>query len=362
MLSEAPDTGIALFEAFPRLRESLPHLPLGSWPTPVTSARHFAAARGLRALYIKREDLSHPDCGGNKVRGLEFLLADARRRGAAGIVTLGAAGSHHIAKTAWHAGRKGIRTIALVLHQPPADYAKWNLLAGAAAGVCYRPVNVATLPLKLAWEMYRPSTWRHGNRPMFISPGGSSPLAALGHVSAALELKGQIEAGALPEPDYLYVALGSLGTAAGLFVGCGLAGLRTRLVGVVASYRWYCTARRWARFARRILRLLRTHDASVPAMALEPRELAVVTTALGRGYAQVVPEAAALAEDLHVHEPITADATYMSKALLGAMQHIEAHRLHERIHLLWHTYAPSPVPGEISSLYRRLPPALYRYL
>ncbi|MCH7812762.1 MAG: pyridoxal-phosphate dependent enzyme, partial [Planctomycetes bacterium] len=111
MLDDPAKRGLPLFQAYPRLGEAVPWLALGDWPTPVTEARHFAAAKGLKAFYIKREDLSHPECGGNKVRGLEFILAEARRRGAGTILTLGAAGSHHVSRTAWHARRLGLGTV-----------------------------------------------------------------------------------------------------------------------------------------------------------------------------------------------------------------------------------------------------------
>lgn len=56
-------------------------------------------------------------------------------------------------------------------------------------------------------------------------PGGSSALGTLGFVNAAFELKGQIKSGAMPEPDHIFVACGSMGTAAGLLIGCTLTGL-----------------------------------------------------------------------------------------------------------------------------------------
>ncbi|HVP12064.1 MAG TPA: pyridoxal-phosphate dependent enzyme [Phycisphaerae bacterium] len=354
-------SALPLFEAFPCLAQSVPWTPIGHWPTPVTDARHFAEQHGLKALYVKREDLSHPQCAGNKIRGLEFILADAGRRQAETLLTFGVVGSHHICRTAWHARQHQIDTIAVVIDQPPAEYVTRNLAAVLASGTTLIPANRATLLPKLAAQFAR--AWiRHRRRPYVVPPGGTSPLSCLGHVNAALELKRQIEAGQLAEPDYLYVALGSLGTAAGLLTGCKLAGLKTRLVGIVASYRWYCTAARWARLARRIHRLMRRLDPAVPALSIERPELSVVTTALGDGHARPTAESLRLSESFRTAENLELDGTYTAKALHGALQFIEGLGAHDSVHLFWHTCHSMPKPAANDVSPSALPPVLRHYL
>ncbi|HKQ49743.1 MAG TPA: pyridoxal-phosphate dependent enzyme [Phycisphaerae bacterium] len=334
-------------ERFPRLAERVPWTAIGQWPTPVYEAKKFASRHGLKALYVKREDLSHPVMAGNKVRGLEFLLGEARRRGARTIVTFSAEGSHHICKTAWHARQLGIDTVAVVVPQAEAPYVRENVRVAESVGARYVGANYATVVPKVIAELLSRRNRREGRRPYYVPPGGTSPLACLGHVGAALELKRQVEAGELPEPDYLYVALGSLGTAAGLAVGLKLAGLRTQLVGVVVSYRWYCTRGRWARMARRVNRLMRRMDESVPRVAIRAAELRTVGTALGAGYARATPEATALAAEFGDLEGIALDQTYTAKALHGAMQFIARGGWEERVHLFWHTYQGWKAGGEL---------------
>ncbi|MBN2561891.1 MAG: pyridoxal-phosphate dependent enzyme [Phycisphaerae bacterium] len=350
-----------LFEAYPRLGERVPWLSIGSWPTPVTDARHFAETQGLKALFIKREDLAHPQCAGNKMRGLEFVLADAKRRGASRIVTVGAAGSHHVKCTAWHARRLGIDTVALVVRQPPAEYVRRNLLIGIDAGVKYVPASYVTLPPKFVVQFLKSGDWRRGRRPFYLAGGGTSSLSCLGHVSAALELKQQIDAGILPEPDYLYVAMGSMGTAAGLAVGCQLAGLKTRLVGVVVAFRWYCTTAWWASLARQTHRLMRRRDPSTPGVVIDTSELSVVPTALGKGYARFTEPSVLLARQMYATEGIELDGTYTAKALHGMMQYINKHGLHDKVHIFWQTYHPPAPMADREDLIRSLPAALYRY-
>lgn len=351
MLSDSTQPPLPLFAAYPDLGRRLPWVSLGRWPTPVVSAERFAAAAGLTSLTVKREDRSHPECGGNKLRGLEFLLGEAQARRVDTLLTLGAAGSHHVCRTAYHAARLGITTTALLAPQPSAAYVRRNLTASAACGARLIPVSFLTIGPRLLVELIRP-----GRRVLFIPPGGTSPLACIGHVNAAFELREQIAAGLLPEPDLIFVAMGSLGTAAGLLLGCKLAGLGSRVVGVVVSYRWYCTPRRCVRLARRTLRLMRRLDPSVPDVVLRDDDVGVLTTALGPGYAEFTEDAARAAGEFFEKESIALDGTYTGKTLDGLRQYVGANGLASRRLLYWHTYAPALVATE-----EKLPTGLERY-
>ncbi|MHC4235592.1 MAG: pyridoxal-phosphate dependent enzyme, partial [Planctomycetota bacterium] len=223
------------------------------------------------------------------------------------------------------------------------------------------PAGYATLIPRLAAQFLVPSHWHDARPPYYVPGGGTSPLACLGHVNAALELKQQIDAGLLTEPDYLYVALGSLGTAAGLAAGCRLAGLRTRLVGVVVSYRWYCTAGRWARLARRVHRLMQRYDRSVPDIAVDRAALTVVATSLGEGYARFTEAAAHLTQEMRDTENVELDGTYTAKTLDGALNFIDQRRLHHKTHLFWHTYQSVESAPDSGDAIASLPHALRRY-
>lgn len=330
-----------LFRAYPALKDRLPWLSIGDWPTPVHAAARFAARHALKALYVKREDAAHPICGGNKVRGLEFTLAEALRRGAGHILTLGSIGSHHIATTAWHARQIGLNTQAWVIRQPDSAEARATTAWCRAIGATYHLANPLTLypRLGLAWLRYRLLS---RSLPYYLPVGGTTPLACVGHVNAALELRQQIDQGILPAPDYIYVPLGSLGTAAGLLAGIHLAGLHSCIVGVVTSYRWYCTLTRWRRYARQTLALLRQVDPNIPDGSFSGAYVERVTTALGDGYARPSAVANDLAREMHDGEGFRLDETYTAKTLHGMMQFIAERRIGDRVHLLWDTYSPLP--------------------
>ena len=352
---------LPLFDAYPGLREAIAWVSIGEWPTPVQHARNFGRRVGLPNIYVKREDMSHPECGGNKTRGLEFLLAEAQRRGTRTIVTFSSVGSHHICRTAWHAARLDIRTVAIVMNQPNAQYVRSHLLWGLRAGARYIPANFATVLPKGLYELLRLRNREGGHMPLLIPPGGTSPMACLGHVNAAFELAQQVRSGQLPEPDFLYVPLGSLGTAAGLALGCKLAGLRTRVIGVVVSYRWYCTAGRVARLARRTRDFMWRADHRVPDVQVRASDLSVVSTALGSGYAWFTREAAEWSCIFRDEEGLCIDGTYGGKALDGALRFIRQLQVSDHVHLFWHTYHPLPYDDCPASLLSTLDRRLRRY-
>src|SRR5215471_7640867 len=93
-------------------------LRFGNYPTALEALTGLSTA--TTALWIKRDDLTNPTYGGNKIRKLEKLLADAKRRGAERIVTVGAIGSHHVLATGIFARSLGMKVEAVVVPQPGA--------------------------------------------------------------------------------------------------------------------------------------------------------------------------------------------------------------------------------------------------
>ncbi|HJL45006.1 MAG TPA: hypothetical protein RMG45_04190, partial [Polyangiaceae bacterium LLY-WYZ-15_(1-7)] len=108
-----------IFEAFPALRGRLPWVALGEWPTPVQPL-----APALRAIaphaeaWVKRDDLSSPVYGGNKVRTLEVLFAEALEAGARRVWSTGAFGTNHGTAALLHAPRVGLRAGLVLFPQP----------------------------------------------------------------------------------------------------------------------------------------------------------------------------------------------------------------------------------------------------
>lgn len=179
---------------------------------------------------------------------MEFLLADADRRGWRRLITAGGSGSNWLVAAAFYARRIGATVEALVFPQPNGERVRDAQRALLALSVRQHRGPAPLLPLLALGPLLR------GSRP--LPPGGSSALGVLGHVAAGLELCEQIDAGQLPEPREVYVALGSCGTAAGLALGLGLGGSRARLVAVRVADRIVANGWRVSTLARRAARLL----------------------------------------------------------------------------------------------------------
>ena len=186
------------------LREMLPYVSLGVAVTPVDEVDD--------GLWVKRDDLTSSEYGGNKVRKLEWVLAAPARRGAT-LLTAGGIGSHHIHAVAQHGAALGLRTEAVVYDVEVADDPDAALGRLEELGVrIHRIGSEYLMPIELARRL------RSGVH--LIWPGASTPAGTLGYVEAGLELAGQ-----LPERvATVVVALGSGGTAVGLALGLALGG------------------------------------------------------------------------------------------------------------------------------------------
>ena len=336
-----------LGERFSRLTR-IPHERLVAEPTPVQALPRLSRMTGTE-LFIKRDDQTSPVYGGNKVRKLEFLLGHARARGDDSLVTIGAFGSHHVLATSTHGARAGFAVHAVLVPQPWTPHVGENLRADLAAGAQLHPVRRGLLGppelLRVAAKLRL-----SGRRPYMIPHGGSSPVGALGYVEAGLELAAQIDAGSCPEPDAIYVALGSCGTVAGLAIGLAAAGLTTPIIAARVTDR--VVANRWLLgelIDRAALRLQR-RDQRFPSVANTAKSLVHIDdSGFGAGYGAQSDETKR-AQELARADGFEVDPTYTGKTLAVMLRHAEGERRGQTL-LYLHTLSSA----DMSSVLRRAP-------
>jgi len=329
---------MALERRFPGLAGRLDRFPLTELPTPVHPLRDLGRMVGIERLWVKRDDQSGRLYGGNKPRKLEFLLGAALHRERRAVLTFGALGSHHALATTIAARAAGLRAILVLIPQPITKHVRRTLLLDHAYGaeLHYAP----TLPraAAAALRLVARETLR-GTPPAVIPVGGTSAIGAIGYVSAALELAEQVRAGDLPEPDAIFVPLGSGGTAAGLFLGLALAGMRSRVVGVLVTDILPPTTARLVRLARASLRALRRLAPEIPRVIPSAERLTVLTGHLGRCYGAPTPAAEVAARLIEKYEGIRLETTYTAKCLAALLEAAGQPPYRDQTLLFWNTYS-----------------------
>jgi 1-aminocyclopropane-1-carboxylate deaminase/D-cysteine desulfhydrase-like pyridoxal-dependent ACC family enzyme len=294
----------------------------------VQCVEKLASARS--ELWIKRDDRTSDVYGGNKVRKLERILGEAVDRGARRIVTVGAAGSHHVLATAYFGRRAGLEVEAVLVPQPYGERALAVMRAALGLGLRAFPVRSwASAPWAIARRVAR------GAR--YVPLGGSSISGSMAYVDAARELVVQVRRGELPAPDVCVVALGSGGTASGLAAGFEAEGVRTRVVGVcIAEPAWLLGgASRWLARA-----CARQAGIALPRAALRAR-LSIDARFLGAGYGHPTTHGAEAIELARAAAGLELDPTYTAKAFAAALWYVGARRA-RRI-LYWHTLSSAPI-------------------
>ncbi|MFN7931560.1 MAG: D-cysteine desulfhydrase family protein [Blastocatellia bacterium] len=310
--------------AFPRLR-------LGQYPTPLEELPRLRAALGPRAprIFIKRDDYTGPGFGGNKVRKLEYVLAEARADEADAVITIGGIKSNHCRITAALCAKLGLRCL-LVLNTPavppmtPASLWLDELYGAEIHLVTDRHERRATMQ-RLAEEL------RVDGLNVYEVPlGASTPLGALGYVRAMQELGEQLDA-QLIKPDAIFHASSSCGTQAGIIAGGQLFGLEnTRIIGVSPDEPASAIASEVADLVAGIGRLLGVkirHDA-----------VTVLDEYIGDGYGISTPETDAAIRLLARTEGIVLDSTYTAKAMAALLDWVERGKFNASDTLVfWHT-------------------------
>lgn len=320
-----------LHERFPALSETLPHLSLSERPTPVRELD------GL-GIWVKEDGaFGSGGWGGNKVRKLEWLIPDARRRGRRSILTFGGLGTNWGLATALYAREHGLDTALALVDQPIDEHVEAQLARLEASGArIHRTHTKARTVAMLPWLLARNA---RGGRPPYLLPaGGSSPVGALGYVEAALEIAAQVEDGSLPEPAHVVVPVGTGGTAAGLALGFQLAGMRTRVAGIVVNDQLRLDPPVLARLARRTAKLLERRGAQLGQLRIEPEMLDLTRDQIGAGYGHRT-EAAARAAASAAEESLALDPVYTAKAMAGLLSLREEGRLEDSV-LFVHTDGP----------------------
>jgi D-cysteine desulfhydrase len=299
----------------------LPRVPLVLGPTPLHPAPRLSAELGVPVL-LKRDDLAGVGLGGNKLRGLEYIIADARRRGCDCLVTGAGPQSNWTMLAALACLRHQIEPHVISYGRSAADGGaadEGNMRLHRWLGVDVRftgdPDRASVdAGIKAVAAELRAS----GRRPYTVPRGGATPLGALGYVRASIELADQLAA--LGErPSALWLATGSCGTQAGLVAGAALTGAPYEVMGVTVS--------RPVDECRERVRVLAAEAAALGGIDAVIGEPTVLGGWIGPGYGIPSTEGRAAARMMAMTEGVFLDPTFGAKAMAGLLAECQAGRV-----------------------------------
>jgi len=218
--------------AGPELLAGRPRVDLVVAPTPLHPALRLSRELGVPLLF-KRDDLTGRGLGGNKLRGLEYILADALGQGCDCLVTGAGPQSNWTMLAALSCLRYQIEPHIVCYGTAAAS--EGNMRLHRWLGVDVRFTQLPDRPsVDAGIDAVGAELRAAGRRPYRVPRGGATPLSALGYVRASAELATQL-AELDEQPTGLWLATGSCGTQAGLLAGAALAGARYRVWGVTVS-------------------------------------------------------------------------------------------------------------------------------
>ena len=342
-----------LFRIYPELRQRLPWVPLAR-ATPIERLSRLESFLHAGSVWVKRDDRTSDLHGGAAARKLEFVFGDVLRHRARRVVAFGGVGSAHSLAVTAFAHHFDLRTVlALSRHRAVRDAQRTLEIEHQLGAELHRldggPVALWRLLRSVLVHRRDPGDTR---LPYFVWPRRAAIAGALGYVNAVFELKRQINVGLLPEPERMYVPVGTGATAAGLWLGCHLAGLQTTVVGVLGAR----TARpRPRQIALTTLAALRRRTRRIAAGVPRPEALVVRDEFQPRSDvgSAAAHHAGGLARDL---ENLDLDAIYGERALAAMLDDARCLPLSGPA-LFWHTrpaerFAPQLSPDALPREFR----------
>ena len=306
-------------------RRDIPYparLDLARTPTPLERLSRLSNKLGVE-VYLKRDDLTGAGLSGNKVRKLEFLLADALAKGSDTVLTCGAAQSNHARATAIACTRLGIKTRLLLrtrnpVNPPPVEGNIFldRLVGAEIVWLNFEEYGRRTEMLEREAESLR----RKGRVPYIIPEGGSNPLGAWGYVRMVEEMAEDLEN--LLENGYrsttIVHATGSGGTTAGLVLGVKLLELDAQVAGINV-----CNNRNY--FIEVVGKIC---NAAIANYQLEipfspQKDIHIIDGYVGAGYGKANHQVLSLLVELARTEGIILDPVYTGKAFYGMTQELK---------------------------------------
>ncbi len=320
--------------AFPGIGMRLGKVSIATLPTPVEAVR----LQGT-TVWVKRDDVTCPLYGGNKIRKLEYILQRARTRNAKRVATFGAAASNHALATAVVCHELGLDCTCFLAHQTKSGKVARALRTHARLGT-----EVVYLDSDYCRRLETLRKFAQHRNCWIIPLGGSSWLGTVGFVNAALELAEQVGCGELPCPDLLYVATGTMGTTAGLALGLAIAELPTRVQAIRVTDDRFGNPAALRRLIGKTAGMLRHTGANIRDDILAQTDVTYRDEFFAGGYAKFDDATVAAVDVAKRDAGLDLETTYTGKAMAAILSDMESPDLRDKNIMFWNTYNSRPLP------------------
>lgn len=299
--------------------DKLPRIKLAKLPTPLEEMPNLTRALGGPKLWIKRDDLTGMAFGGNKERGVEFIMADAIQKKADVIITAGDVQSNHTRAVAAAASKLGLKVVLALKGEEPQEY-DGNLLLDCLFGAETKVVQGDWEQVVLIMEQAAKELEKNGHKPYIVPNSGSYPIGAIGYFDLMLELVKQAERANL-NINYIIHASGSGGTQAGLILANKTLRTGIKILGICVE----SNIKKWltgkiVEIANGMTELL---DLRV---TVHNKDITLIDDYVGKGFGVVTPEAVKAIKLVAQTEGILLDPVYTSKAMAGLIDLIKRRR------------------------------------
>jgi D-cysteine desulfhydrase len=292
---------------------------LAQVPTPIEHLPRLSQMLEGPDIYIKRDDLTGLELTGNKVRKLEFVLAEAVEQGCDTVITCGGVQSNHARATAAAAAKLGLRAHLVLRDGGPGDL-DGNLFLDRLLGAEVTFITPQEYEeVDKVMEHLARRLREEGRKPYLIPEGASNALGCLGYVKAAEELAAQLRQLGL-RIDHLVLAVGSGGTHAGLLLGKFLYDLPMQIHG-------FNVCDDEAYFVSRISQIVQEAQQRFGLeVAVEKSDIHIVDGYVGKGYGLSRQEEIDMMKKVAQIEGIILDPVYTAKAMYGLADQIRRQR------------------------------------
>ncbi len=336
-----------IFSRYPELKGKISFKSFGDYPSDVKQLKSLSKEIGAE-IYIKRDDRASPIYGGNKCRMMEFIIPDALERKRKSLVTWGAIGSNQVLSSVIFGAKEGFNDVTAIHNiQPFHPYVKRNFLISTSLGVKQLlGESDVSLILKLFYTYMKKKVT--GKRPYLIPLVGSAPISVLSYFDAALELKLQIEKGVCPRPDYIFITVGTGGTAAGLILGAIALGGIGKVIGVRTIEKAFVNEKIVAWEINRTLKFLKRLGVYLKIGNVKAEDINILHDYLGEGYAEPTPKCEGAIRLLKELEDIDLDVTYTGKTMAAMLDWAREKR--DKRFLFWHTLNTVDISGYTENL------------